>query len=137
MTRGPNSSAGSTVGLFVCLFVFIVALLHFYTSSIRDECSSTCKDLVHFRLPLPDSGFYQPVYQAELRLNQDYQVKTDLGHALSLYICRSLSLSLFLSLSPSVFPTPAFFTRYTQVLCYCCLTELDTETGEPVGDKTQ
>ncbi|KAG7277415.1 hypothetical protein CRUP_033370 [Coryphaenoides rupestris] len=25
----------------------------------------------------------------------------------------------------------AFFTRYTQLLCYCCLTELDTETGEP------
>ncbi|KAG7277413.1 hypothetical protein CRUP_033368 [Coryphaenoides rupestris] len=31
----------------------------------------------------------------------------------------------------------AFFTRYTQLLCYCCLTELDTETGEPVDDKTQ
>ncbi|CAL8310696.1 unnamed protein product [Gadus morhua 'NCC'] len=31
----------------------------------------------------------------------------------------------------------AFFTRYTQMLCYCCLTELDTETGAPMVDETQ
>ncbi|CAL8318981.1 unnamed protein product [Arctogadus glacialis] len=31
----------------------------------------------------------------------------------------------------------ASFTRYTQMLCYCCLTELDTETGAPMVDETQ
>ncbi|CAL8281063.1 unnamed protein product [Lota lota] len=31
----------------------------------------------------------------------------------------------------------ASFTRYSQMLCYCCLTELDTETGAPLADKTQ
>ncbi|KAJ3594606.1 hypothetical protein NHX12_003913 [Muraenolepis orangiensis] len=31
----------------------------------------------------------------------------------------------------------ALFTRYTQILCYCCLTELDCETEAPGDNKTQ
>ncbi|KAI1901354.1 hypothetical protein AGOR_G00033490 [Albula goreensis] len=31
----------------------------------------------------------------------------------------------------------AALTRYTQMLCYCCLTELDTEPGKPEDNKTQ
>ncbi|XP_064202349.1 Y+L amino acid transporter 2-like [Anguilla rostrata] len=31
----------------------------------------------------------------------------------------------------------AAVTRYTQMICFCCLTELDTEPSPPSGDKTQ
>lgn len=63
-----------------------------------------------------------------------------LDYQSQLYLTSALPLSFPIPPTSSLlssFPPPAFATRFTQTLLYCCLTEFDTETEAQAGGKTQ